>query len=311
MQEVRVSSWVELQEAVYADSWNGRLMRHRSPFAFRGVSDARYSLVTSLSRLGDDPRAMERHLLRAFRRYAVRNVVDHDSYWYWLATGQHHGLPTRLLDWSYSPLVAMHFATADLARYDRDGVVWMIDYTVTNEALPDELRVILREEGSDVFTAELLAGLSDSEARPRPGGRGSDVFDVSALEWMETRAHEPFLLFFEPPSIDDRIVQQYALFGLLSNPDSPLEDWLQDRPNAYRKIIIPADLKWEVRDKLDQANVTERTLFPGLTGLSTWLRRYYTPRDSFGAVTKPEFLLQGEVSRDDGPGGEPDSKERR
>lgn len=57
-----------------------------------------------------------------------------------------------------------------------------------------------------------------------------------------------------------------------------MEPWLKARPNLYRKIIIPGELKWEVRDKLDQANITERVLFPGLDGLSSWLKRHYSQR---------------------------------
>jgi len=46
----------------------------------------------------------------------------------------------------------------------------------------------------------------------------------------------------------------------------------------WRKIVIPAELKWEIRDKLDQANITERVLFPGLDGLTKWLSRHYSPK---------------------------------
>ncbi|MBF0647163.1 FRG domain-containing protein, partial [Desulfuromonas acetoxidans] len=56
----------------------------------------------------------------------------------------------------------------------------------------------------------------------------------------------------------------------------------QQHPELWQKIIIPAELKWEIRDKLDQANITERVLFPGLDGLSHWLKRHYSPKSEYG-----------------------------
>ncbi|MGH7494108.1 MAG: FRG domain-containing protein, partial [bacterium] len=87
-----------------------------------------------------------------------------------------------------------------------------------------------------------------------------------------------FAAFFQSPSLDDRIVNQYAAFSTMSNSTARLDDWLERHPLLYRKIVIPASLKWEIRDKLDKSNINERMLFPGLDGLAGWLRRYYTNR---------------------------------
>ncbi|HWQ12131.1 MAG TPA: FRG domain-containing protein [Roseiflexaceae bacterium] len=260
MDELRPTTWNELTDGLFADTWREDLRRHRSNRAFRGMPDATYDLRTSLMRLGEGFAGLEAHLLRAFQRYARPYVGTEGSVWSWLALAQHHGLPTRLLDWTYSPFVALHFATADPHRMDVDGVIWAADYVRSSAYLPGRLREILREEGTSVFTTEMLDRAADSLA------------DLDSL------AEEPFAVFFEPPSLDDRIVNQFALFALLSRPEARMDHWLAARPALARRIVLPAALKWEARDRLDQLNMTERVLFPGLDGLSAWLTRYYRPR---------------------------------
>ena len=89
---------------------------------------------------------------------------------------------------------------------------------------------------------------------------------------FDSLSREPFVAFLEPPSLDDRIVNQFALFSLMSSARAGLDSWLAARPHVFHRLIVPAGLKWEVRDKLDQANITERVLYPALDGLSRWLR---------------------------------------
>jgi hypothetical protein len=253
-------SWSDLQEMLFCASWNESLGRFRSPGAFRGLSDADYALDTTLMRLGGPYNQLERHLMRNFKKYAHRDVVENDSAWHWLAVAQHHGLPTRLLDWTHSPFVAMHFATANTEKFDCDGVIWCINYERCHTLLPTRMRKILEQEGANTFTTELIAQ------------------GATSLDALDAMADDPFLLFFEPPSMDDRIVNQFALFSVMSNASLGLDSWLKTHPELGRKIIIPAALKWEIRDKLDQCNITERVLFPGLDGLTRWLYRHYSPK---------------------------------
>src|SRR5881628_471311 len=243
------------------------MSRFRSHFVFRGVPRVTHALDTSLQTGGFV--AHEKHLLTSFRKYAVESAVHGDWVWNWLSLAKHHGLPTRLLDWSYSPYVAMHFATENFREFDHDGALWCVDYLKTNELLPPRVREILKNEGANIFTTEMLNRAATT----------LDDFDALGGD---------FVLFFEPPSLDERIVNQFALFSLPSSPKLSLEDFLKQGESMYRRISIPAELKWEVRDKLDQANITERVLFPGLDGLCRWQKRYYSPRGGAGAKGKPE-----------------------
>ena len=260
MTDIIVESWLDLHDKLFQSVWQPDIRRYRAQLAYRGLSFAGYELSTSLMRLGYGYERMERHLLRNFRKYAHRDAVPSDSDWNWLTLAQHHGLPTRLMDWTFSPYIAMHFATANPIHFDVDGVIWVVDYVRIHQMLPAVLRRELEWEGADLFTVEMLDRVAPT------------------LEALEAVERQPFLFFLEPPSIDERVTNQYALLSVMSRPMTRVDEWLAAHPDLYARYIIPAGLKWEIRDKLDQANITERVLFPGLDGLSVWLRRHYTPR---------------------------------
>ncbi|HUN08093.1 MAG TPA: FRG domain-containing protein [Aggregatilineales bacterium] len=262
--DVVVESWELFNREVFAAEPD-QIGRYRSPFVFRGMPSADYDLKTSLMRLGhpdDLTRTLEPVILRAYQKYAARDASPGDSIWNWLALAQHHELPTRLLDWSASPYAALHFATEDLNKYHLDGVVWLADVALIRDRyLPEPLHNRLEQEYAALFSVAMLDRVAPT---------------LGQLEAYS--ADEPFVLFFEPPSLDERIVNQFALFSVMSSPTVPLDTWLVTRPDAYRRLIIPAELKWEFRDKLDQINITERVIYPGLDGLSRWLKRYYSPK---------------------------------
>ena len=145
-------------------------------------------------------------------------------------------------------------------------MVWCVNFAETQQYLPPDLRAFFDREKLSTLPIKTLA---------------AEFADFKKFD--DPDACENFVLFFEPPSLDERIVNQVALFSFGSRCDLDLDAWLEDkshsRPNIGKKVIIPAALKWEIRDKLDQSGITERVLFPGLDGLSTWLKRWYTPKN--------------------------------
>ncbi|MEW9550444.1 FRG domain-containing protein [Nonomuraea sp. NPDC050783] len=254
---MRVTSWRELDDAIGEASRDDGATYAHSTMVFRGLSRSSYSHVSGLARLEGDYAALESHLLRNFRKYAHRQEPG-ATIWDWLALGQHHGLPTRLLDWTFSPLVALHFATASWP--EEDGLLVALDCAGAHRLLPVPLRKRLDEEGALVFTTEILA-----EFAP----------DLPCFDRLSEK--EPFLAFFEPPSLDERVVNQSSVLSAFSDPGYQLGDWMAEHPDLWRAWCIPAEVKVEIRQRLDQANITERVLLPGLDGLAEWLRRYYSP----------------------------------
>jgi hypothetical protein len=262
--ETIVESWTELMETFEKDfSVGDHAGRHRSYKVYRGMWDASWKLLSSLQRVNRRYVEIERHLLRNFQKYAPQNSVVFNTFWNWLTLAQHHGLPTRLVDWTYSPFIALHFALEKLTKQvpATDAAIWSLNLKGLQQTLPAEVSERFRKDDASTFTYEALDDL------------------WKTLDILNSNEKDDFLIFFEPPSFNDRIINQYALLCTTRNPRTIISDWLAERPGLYSKTIIPAALKWEFRDRLDQLNVTERILYPGLDGLCDWLKRWYSEKE--------------------------------
>jgi hypothetical protein len=262
IREVTVHSLGALLDAVTPEAPDPETGRRRDTGVYRGAPDAARPLLTSLDRLGgtDPPHTkahLEAHILRNFARYARPHLPSEPANeWELLVVAQHHGVPTRLLDWSYSPLVAAHFATARPAP-GCACAVWRLDWQAVHRAfdLP-ELALLIED----------LLGLE------RFGAGGP--FTPWAL--FEGAAAE-FACMIEPPSLDARIVAQAAAFTLCSDASASFEAFLDRHglAEALTKFVVPPEAVPALRDQVDLAGMGERGLFPDLDGVAAAIRRYY------------------------------------
>ena len=256
MKEITVHSFIELQTEVFRDTWDGRLMRYRDNRVYRGMGNASWTMEPALNRACAHNLGLEQHMLRSFRKYGYADLQGVSSFWQTAALAQQFGLPTRLLDWTYSTLVAAHFATENVAMYNRDGVIWCADVDEINTHLPDALRELLNERQTIIFTMDMLDRIG------------------SSYEALNGVSETPYAFFFEPASTVNRIANQYALFSLTTDPAIAITE-LPGLESCFMKIIIPKEIKLEIRDKLDYINISERMIYPGLDGIAKWITRRY------------------------------------
>ena len=260
MREVVIRNWDDLQREIFEGVWDPAIMRYRTNCVYRGMAVETWGLSHSLHRACAHDLTLERQMLRSFRKYGYADLNGVHSFWQMLAMAQQFGLPTRLLDWSYSPLVAAHFATEDQELYDQDGIIWCADIDRMNTYLPAALQDMLGKERGNIFTMEMMDRL------------GGDFDALTALE----EEGKPFSLFFEPASAVNRIANQYALFSVCSRAETKISDVdREEKSGCFKRIIIPREVKLEIRDKLDYINISERMIYPGLSGICKWITRRY------------------------------------
>ena len=259
---VYIQKTEDIMQLILEQKFEEKINRNRSYFLYRGLCRSKFSLETSLHRNCRDLQvSLEPCILRNFTKYAeMLNPDLRTSVWRQMVVGQHHGLPTRLLDWTYSPLVALHFATSsfELAKTDRyDGAVWKIDAREINKLLPERYYEKLAKNNAWVFSVDML----------------SDVVKEPAQYDRDMAGHGMALP--EPPSLDQRIIKQYSIVSGMAMNKGSKEEVLDKCTKNTVKYVIDKNIKWDVRDFLDQMNMNERTMMPGLDGLSAWLKRHY------------------------------------
>ncbi len=266
IETVFIDSIDGVMKMISEQKFNEDIRRVRSPYFYRGMPDSKYRLTTSL-RLNCKHlhKELEPSVLRNFSKYAcIEDPTISDSIWKQMMIGQHHGLPTRLLDWTYSPLVALHFANTETnfnKLEKRDCVVWRLDMQAANDNLPSRYKAALRKQGSFVFSVDTLTSVVDS----------IEQYDID----MGAEA----FVNIEPPSVDQRIINQYSFFSIIPSGIEDIEDFLEKHTAHTMRYVISKDIRWNIRDMLDQFNISERIMYPGLDGLSRSLARHYFVRD--------------------------------
>lgn len=288
-----IDDFEEYLETVRNELPKGRIyFRGQSKLATAGYplkpSIGRYPHLQNLTFY--DRERLEREVLGVFSNHLltyVHHLPRND--WESLAIAQHHGLPTRFMDWTTNPLVALYFAARETKLDDNDNPLNSAVYVLTSEPVrlselncPPDLAV---KPVPDLATTPAASPSGYEEfgvTDPVPGGdavpaTGAVVPEASPADAAEAKHTDyvqatvsPFEItenvIYDPPHVSPRIRAQDGVLLACHQPLSPLEE------NDYLEIIITHRAHDDIRRRLDQYGVFDKQLFPDLDGIAKWLK---------------------------------------
>ena len=234
-------------------------------FAFRGQANADWGLTSTLERVigrtwsAENARRFESYSLQLFQsKYHIYSGSEHipTSKLSWLSVMQHYGVPTRLIDFTTSPYIALYFA---LENYDplskHDFAVYAIDYTAVMEA---SIQHIKKVDTKFVENRSSLNGKQDAIF--------ADVVDRYAYDiaWVT-----------EPKELNARIDRQSGTFLVSGNLEKTIESVVNlplYESATILKIRVPAHLYEGVYVALRKMSINSKSIYGDLGGLAKSIR---------------------------------------
>jgi hypothetical protein len=274
-----IDSWEQFCDTVAGPNYRS--------WAFRGLADANWQLYSALSRYlrahgvhRDAWVQQEKRILRVFRRKAhiyLDHIPDEKDSFEWLALMRHHGAPTRLLDFTWSPYVAAYFA---LESATADAAIWALN--PPNVSRRDEQTI----RGGTV--------IKPSKMKARVKGNYERYYLPGAI---------PFVTIGEPHVMNRRLIAQSGTFATPGVLDEPLEDIVRDYPDPRTtivKFVLKTDsLRRKAMRQLYYMNITHATLFPDLDGLARSMAyelEFHWAFDPYSMDAMPGFTPRGSSS---------------
>jgi FRG domain len=251
-------------------------------------SVARYAHLASLSDFDFEQKECE--VLETFSNHLLTHVQHRpQNSWEELAIAQHHGLPTRFMDWTTNPLVALYFAVRNTGGRSQDSAVYVL---ISNPKRYADLRRGHQEPiapvsdlatEADATDDDGVHGYFDEAETADPDGNTYDrilhavTFEASDLGEGAQQSQpkgadlpSPFKIteniIYDPPHVSPRIRAQDGVLLSCWRPMVPLDE------NDYQEIVIKQAAHEDIRRRLDQYGVFDKQLFPDLDGIAKWLK---------------------------------------
>ena len=217
---------------------------YKGPIWFRGQTNKSYKLTPSLYRKATD--VSEMTLIKKFKQNASLLLANtYSDNFEWLFVMQHHGVPTRLLDWSESSLVALYFACED--EFTSDGALWIL--------LPTELNKHASIDPEETYDIPGISELENYNPKSYHADRTNVMGPAAAITTRNT----------------SRMQAQQGTFTIFHKKKTAIED-LGDKQHVWR-YIIPAKSKRTLLKELKLCGIDKFQLFPELASIGETLKK--------------------------------------